>query len=186
MRIFSFQGTKVIELASGGGSRAFDVLEVPASGYLWLSCTRSEFELHLPAIQIALQRLCSLQLEDLHVSDLLNAQLPSRYDFTSLYDVLVFRRLAAGKSEKPEKEAQSQTAARRGGPPILRRIDTSPVGFVVLERVLVSVHPQDCSVRDSYVDRLLAANGSAGAATTGCACGRQPIHWRAWHPQQPG
>jgi Mg2+ and Co2+ transporter CorA len=163
MRIFSFQGTKVIELASGGGSRAFDVLEVPASGYLWLSCTRSEFELHLPSIQIALQRLCSLQLEDLHVSDLLNAQLPSRYDFTSLYDVLVFRRLAAGKSDKPEKEAQNQTAARRGGPPILRRIDTSPVGFVVLERVLLTVHPQDCSVRDSYVDRLLAANGSAPA-----------------------
>jgi Mg2+ and Co2+ transporter CorA len=165
MRIFSFQGAKVTELSSAGGAEMLEALEVPASGYLWLSCTRSDFELHLPAIQGTLQRLCSLQLMDLHVSDLLNAQLPSRYDFTSLYDVLVFRRLAAGKSEKIK---QNEAATRRGGPPILRRIDTSPVGFVVLDRVLLSVHPQDCSVRDSYVDRLLShgsANGTAGSAS---------------------
>jgi Mg2+ and Co2+ transporter CorA len=166
MRIFSFQGTKVTELASAGGSIALDALELPASGYLWLSFTRSEFELQLPAIQSSLQRLCSLQLVDLHVSDLLNAQLPSRYDFTSLYDMLVFRRLAAGK---PEKAEPNLTAMRRGGPPILRRIDTSPVGFVVLDRLLLSVHPQDCSVRDSYVDRLLNANGSPSAASASLA-----------------
>jgi Mg2+ and Co2+ transporter CorA len=169
MRIFSFQGTKVIELALAGGSKALDVLDVPASGYVWLSCTRPEFELHLPAIQSTLQRLCNLQLVDLHVSDLLNAQLPSRYDFTSLYDMLVFRRLAAGKPDKPEVAEQKLNATRRGGPPILRRIDTSPVGFVVLDRLLLSVHPQDCSVRDSYVDRLLTANGKVSAAATSIA-----------------
>ena len=98
MRIFSIQGTKVTELAPSSAVNPFETLSLPASGYLWLSCTRSEFELHLSAIQATLHRLCSLQLVDLHVSDLLNSQLPSRYDFTSLYDVLVFRRLAAGKS----------------------------------------------------------------------------------------
>jgi Mg2+ and Co2+ transporter CorA len=169
MRIFAFQGTKVTELASAGGSIALDALESPASGYLWLSCTRSEFELHLPAIQSALQRLCGLQLVDLHVSDLLNAQLPSRYDFTSLYDMLVFRRLAAGKANSATANAQTLAVAPRGGPPILRRIDTSPVGFVVLDRLLLSVHPQDCSVRDSYVDRLLTANGNASAAAASTA-----------------
>ena len=35
-------------------------------------------------------------LVDLHVSDLLNNQLPSHFDYTSVYDMLVFRRLAAG------------------------------------------------------------------------------------------
>ena len=35
---------------------------------------------------------------DLHVSDLLNNQLPSHYDYTSWYDLLVFRRLAAGRA----------------------------------------------------------------------------------------
>jgi Mg2+ and Co2+ transporter CorA len=169
MRIFSFQGTKVTELASAGGSASLDALEWPASGYLWLSCTRSEFELHLPAIQGVLQRLCGLQLVDLHVSDLFNAQLPSRYDFTSLYDMLVFRRLAASKANSAKANVQTLAVAPRGGPPILRRIDTSPVGFVVLDRLLLSVHPQDCSVRDSYVDRLLTANGNASAAAVSTA-----------------
>jgi Mg2+ and Co2+ transporter CorA len=169
MRIFSFQGAKVTELAYSEGSHSLDALQLPTSGYLWASFSRSEFELHLSAIQRILQRLCSLQLVDLHVSDLLNAQLPSRYDFTSLYDMLVFRRLAAGKADSTRANAQGLAVARRGGPPILRRIDTSPVGFVVLDRLLISVHPQDCAVRDSYVDRLLTANGNVSAATASTA-----------------
>ena len=167
MRIFSIQGTKVTELAPSSAVNPFETLSLPASGYLWLSCTRSEFELHLSAIQATLHRLCSLQLVDLHVSDLLNSQLPSRYDFTSLYDVLVFRRLAAGKADKTDKSAPTEknlTPTRQSGPPILRRIDTSPVGFVVLDKLLLSVHPQDCAVRDSYLDRLLTANGNTSAA----------------------
>jgi Mg2+ and Co2+ transporter CorA len=164
MRIFSFQGAKVTELAYSDGAHSLDALQLPTSGYLWVSFSRSEFELHLPAIQRILQRLCNLQLVDLHVSDLLNAQLPSRYDFTSLYDILVFRRLAAGKADSVAKDAQGLAVAPRGGPPILRRIDTSPVGFVVLDRLLLSVHPQDCSMRDNYVDRLLTANGTPALA----------------------
>jgi magnesium transporter len=36
----------------------------------------------------------------------------------------------------------------------LRTIDTSPVGFAVFDRVLLTVHPADCQVRDFFVDRL--------------------------------
>jgi len=43
---------------------------------------------------------------------------------------------------------------RRGGPPVLRRIDTSPVGFAVFDRVLLTVHPTDCLVRDYFAGRL--------------------------------
>jgi Mg2+ and Co2+ transporter CorA len=111
-----------------------------------------------------LQTLCGVQLLDLHISDLLNQQLPSRYDYTSQYDLLVFRRLATRGDEADAATAgPSQPLGflpARGGPPILRRIDTSPVGFVVLDRVLLSVHPADCSVRDIYAARLLAASGS--------------------------
>jgi Mg2+ and Co2+ transporter CorA len=46
------------------------------------------------------------------------------------------------------------------GPPIMRRIDTSPVGFVVLDRVLLTVHPPECALRDSYAHRLLVAGGN--------------------------
>jgi len=103
-----------------------------------------------------LAALCGVQLVDLHVSDLLNAQLPSHYDYTDQYDLLVFRRLAAARADAPPRAPVD--AGRKGGPPVLHRIDTSAVGFAVFDRVLLSVHPGDCAVRDTYADRLLAAN----------------------------
>ena len=164
MRIFSIQGTKVSESSADTLTPALEGVQLPAQGYLWLACTRLEFEQFHTQIQIVLQRLCGVQLVDLHVSDLLNVQLPSRYDFTSQYDLLVFRRLAASNTENGASAGPGLTTSRRGGPPILRRIDTSPVGFVVFDRVLLSVHPQDLSARDSYAQRLLAAGGSAAQA----------------------
>ena len=156
MRLFTLHSSGVIE------SHALDQLgrgaQAPDSFY-WLSCTRLEFEQQLGQIQATLHTLCGLQLVDLHVSDLLNQQLPSRYDYTSQYDLLVFRRLAAGTGQG-SATPPGQPLARlpsRGGPPILRRIDTSPVGFAVFDQVLLTVHPSDCNVPEAYAAKLLGA-----------------------------
>ena len=122
----------------------------PGSGFVWISCTHQEFEARFADLQVALQAVCGTQLVDLHISDLRNQQLPSRYDYTAQYDLLVFRRLASG-------HVHAAPAPRRGGPPILRRIDTSPVGFAVFDNLLLTVHPADCAVRDAYAARLIAA-----------------------------
>jgi Mg2+ and Co2+ transporter CorA len=37
---------------------------------------------------------------------------------------------------------------------VLKAIDTSPVGFAVFDRVLLTVHPADCLVRDFFAERL--------------------------------
>jgi magnesium transporter len=151
MRIFEISGSQITEhqaLAPMAASGAC------ARGYLWLSLTRDEFRSSLAEVQEVLLSLCDTQLVDLHVADLLNDQLPSRYDYTSQYDLLVFRRLAAANDATP-KGAEPMTA--RAGPPALRRIDTRPVGFAVFDRVLLSVHPKDGAVRDTFVARLLAA-----------------------------
>jgi magnesium transporter len=151
MRLFEITGSQVDEHES------LAPLAVPGacrSGYLWLSLTREEFRASLPDVQGILQSLCGTQLVDLHVSDLLNDQLPSHYDYTSQYDVLVFRRLAAGQGAPKAGEALRPA---RGGPPALRRVDTRPVGFAVFDRVLLSVHPDDGAVRDAYAAKLLAA-----------------------------
>ena len=165
MRIFTIDGPLVAESV---GQDPFVGLRLPERGYLWITCTRATFELMQAPIELALQSLCGAQLLDLHISDLLNQQLPSRYDYTSQYDLLVFRRLATKDAHADAKTAPPvqplSFLPARGGVPILRRIDTSPVGFVVLERVLLSVHPTDCSVRDSYAARLLAASGMAASA----------------------
>ncbi len=131
-------------------------------GFIWIACDRREFELQQANIQATMQQLHGSPLVDLHLADLLNNQLPSHFDYTSQYDILVFRRLAAGHSEtdlaRPSEVLTRPT--RLGGPPILRRIDTSPVGFAVFDRVLLTVHPAGCSVRDQYAARLLAAGSS--------------------------
>ncbi len=162
MRIFSISSSAVVET-----SELPAVL--PESGYVWIACARREFEVMQAQIQASLLSLTGLQLVDLHISDLINNQLPSHYDYTSQYDVLVFRRLAAGNSETDftQPGVPLQRASRsptRGGPPVLKRIDTSPVGFAVFDRILLTVHPTDCSVRDAYAGKLLQAASSESRA----------------------
>ena len=101
------------------------------------------------------------------MTDLLNNQLPSHYDYTSQYDILVFRRLAAGASEtdlsRPGKPLG--TALKRSGPPVLKRIDTSPVGFAVFDQLLLTVHPTGCAVREAYAYKLLNATTAESRAS---------------------
>ena len=134
-------------------------IELPQEGFLWMAFGRREFELLQHQVQDLLDKFCHAQMVDLHVQDVLNNQLPSHYDFTSSYNLMVFRRLAAGHSESDLSRPGEilHRTRERGGPPVLHRIDTSPVAFVVFERILITVHPVDCAVLDSYASRLLSA-----------------------------
>lgn len=137
---------------------------LPASGFLWVTSGRREFEVQLADVQTGLHRLCGASLVDLHVSDLLNSQLPSQFDYTSAYDLLVFRRLAAGSDSNAlfVDDAHGTLASAQAA---LASIDTRAVGFAVFERVLLTVHPADCQVRDYFVDRLSSMNGHASSDT---------------------
>ncbi len=151
MQVFSISGSQVqASLALPG--------QLPEQGFVWIACSRSTLAAELASIQSALERMTGHALVDLHVSDLLNAQLPSHFDFSAQYDLMVFRRLAQRES-KPSP-APGKTWNKRPGPPVLQRIDTSPVGFAVFDRVLLSVHPDDCAVREAYATRLLAGASS--------------------------
>ena len=126
---------------------------MPAQGFLWVTTSRRVFEVRLPEIQQHLAQLDGGALLDLHVTDLLNAQLPSQFDYTSWYDVLVFRRLAAGAGTEHlfiDEDRGTPTSARQA----MAAIDTSPVGFALFDRVLLTVHPADCSVRSFFENRL--------------------------------
>jgi Mg2+ and Co2+ transporter CorA len=123
---------------------------LPATGYLWVASARSAFEGELGVVQASLQAWTGAQLFDLHVADLLNPQLPSAFDYTSAYDLLVFRRLAAGAVAAVDQDGPLS----KGQQDAIDLIDTSPVGFAVFDRVLLTVHPTDCQVREFFASRL--------------------------------
>ncbi len=127
--------------------------DLPSEGFLWIGLPRREFELQLGTLQQRLLRWTGAQLFDLHVSDLMNPQLPSHFDYTSWYDLMVFRRLATMPgSEQYLAEDGPRTAAAANE--ALQAIDTSPVGFAVFDRVLITVHPGECSLRDYFAGKL--------------------------------
>ena len=146
MRVFHISGEQFSELDGLPDA-------LPATGYLWVGSARREFEVQAATLQTALQRWTGGQLVDLHISDLLNNQLPSHFDYTSWYDMLVFRRLAAGEGSAPmflDDHKGTLSTARAA----LQAIDTSPVGFALFDRVLLTVHPTDCLVREFFANRL--------------------------------
>ena len=146
MRVFHIRSDQFTEL---------DELpaQLPATGYLWIGSARREFEVNTPTLQAALQRWTGGQLVDLHISDLLNNQLPSHFDYTSWYDLMVFRRLAPGAGTNG-LFLDDLSGTPSSGKVALASIDTSPVGFAVFDRVLLTVHPTDCTVRDFFANKL--------------------------------
>ena len=121
------------------------MLEHTFPTFTWLSLSRSEFAQATDIVQKRLEALSSVPLVDLHLSDLLNDALPSHFDYTADYDLLVFRRLTVGSAK---------TTAQ------LINIDTAPVAFAVFDKVVLSVHPDDCAVRDAFAERLNATHAS--------------------------
>ena len=90
--------------------------DLPPEGFLWIGLPRREFELQLGTLQQRLLRWTGAQLLDLHVSDLMNPQLPSHFDYTSWYDLMVFRRLATMPgSEQYLSDDSPRTAAAVSG-----------------------------------------------------------------------
>jgi Mg2+ and Co2+ transporter CorA len=159
MRIFHLTAERLEELTELPEA-------MPATGFLWVGSARREFELASGQIQAALQRWNFGALVDLHISDLLNNQLPSHFEDTSWYDLLVFRRLAPGEGNQKRflDDTQGTPLSARDA---LAAIDTSPVGFAVFDRVLVTVHPVDCAVREFFAQRLaMLADGSEPRGST--------------------
>jgi len=146
----------------------------PSDGFLWLALERDSLPQRLDVLQQHLHRLTGLTLLDLHVSDLLNVNLPSHFDYTSNYDMLVFRRLGDDEARAPGVVPAPAVSPAAGNEDrhktalaAARRLRTVPVGFVVFDKLLVSIHPGRCSVLHAYIARLnmLKSREPEGGAT---------------------
>lgn len=142
----------------------------PARGFVWMVLAREELDAARDVLQQAAQRLGGSPLLDLHLKDLGNAAHPSRYDATSVYDLVIFRRLATPDEARAEPDAAPHVTGtdsggnpvapsgtlrprRSAGPPAFQRIASRAVGFALFDHLLISVHPPGCLVARQYLER---------------------------------
>ena len=141
--------------------------QAPSDGFVWLFLDRDELEAHEALLNQAAQQLGGSTLLDLHRQDLRNPAHPSHYDYTSIYDLIIFRRLATQVETQAEVEHEAAVEAYhgqggqprikpRGGLPAFNRISSRAVGFVVFDRLLISVHPRGCYTAKSFIQRSLS------------------------------
>jgi magnesium transporter len=150
----------------------------PADGFTWIFLDRDDFATHRATLQDAAHLLGGSALLDLHCQDLSNANHPSHYDYTSVYDLVIFRRLATQVETRTETEQEAAVEAYhgqggkprirpKGGLPAFNRIRSRAVGFIVFDRLLISVHPRGC-----YAARSL----SSGFWPTPSRASTRPLH----------
>ncbi|MDB5945981.1 MAG: corA [Ramlibacter sp.] len=159
----------IVEFASGTLRFLESVPEkAPADGFVWIYLEREALRTHLRTLQHAAQRLGGSALLDLHIQDLENRAHPSYYDYTSIYDQVVFRRLATSEEVDQELRSEGTEPDPQSALPSFQRIRTRAVGFIVFDRLLITVHPGGCYTARSFVERYLSdAVQSEGLASAG-------------------
>ena len=140
----------------------------PADGFVWVYLDRTDFIRRQDALQDAARRLGGSALLDVHLIDLASDAHPSHYDGTSVYDLVIFRRLATLAEVQRELEhdtaiasyhANGASAHAPGTAPVpqaFARIESRAVGFALFDRLLISVHPGGCYTAVNLIQRLAA------------------------------
>ena len=144
--------------------------------FVWIYLDRDDVATHLLQLQRAAQSLGGSPLLDVHVLDLQNAQHPSHYDYTSIYDMVIFRRLATPVEMHSEAQQEAAVTAYHGQgsshlhkkqQPIIRRIHSKAVGFAVFDRLLISTHTSGCYAARNFVQRYLLDAKNSVELTSG-------------------
>jgi magnesium transporter len=125
----------------------------PKHGFVWIYVERETLDQEIPGLQEAAQRLGGSHVLDLHLQDLGNQAHPSHYDYTSVYDLVIFRRLASEAEVRAESQERHPDDSALGS---FARIRTRAVGFVVFDRLLITVHPAGCFAAHTFIERFLA------------------------------
>ncbi len=160
---------QIIEFTAGSLRFADQLPQTaPADGFVWVYLDRADFIHQQGLLQNAAQRLGGSALLDLHLLDLANDTHPSHYDGTSVYDLVVFRRLATlAEAQRTAEHAAAAASGHRHridagadefgaapAPAAFERIDSRAVGFAVFDRFLISVHPAGCYTAVNLIQRL--------------------------------
>jgi magnesium transporter len=123
---------------------------LPAEGFLWLDATHEEVSADLAAWRNTVERITGVHIYDPHLTDAVNLAHPSYFDSTQDYAMVVFRKLALDGSV----EAADPQQVSRKIPAALTKLATKPVTFMLMDRVLISVHAPHSRTIDTLRNKL--------------------------------
>jgi magnesium transporter len=140
---------------TGGTLRFLDTIPktAPKGGFIWIYVERESLDEEIASLQQAAQSLGGSPVLDLHVKDIGNRAHPSQYDYTSVYDLVIFRRLATDAEVRAESVHAQPALEGPLGP--FSRIRTRAVAFIVFDRLLITVHPAGCFTASTFIERFL-------------------------------
>ena len=135
----------------------FNPAKLPENGFLWLDATHDEVAADPEGWRATVERITGIHLYDLHLIDLLNLKHPSYFDSTHDYALVIFRKLAIAKFSEGEPAAETAKAmsSRRKLPASFEKLATVPVSFILMNRVLITVHAQHSRTIELARNRLL-------------------------------
>lgn len=137
--------------------------EIPTDGFLWLDATHEEVASNTAAWRDTIERITGIHVYDPHLTDATNLSHPSYFDSTQDYALMVFRKLAIGTAP----DNSNETGAKRKLPPVLTKLSTKAVTFLLMHRALVTVHAPGSrtieAVRSRLLEPRLKRDGTANA-----------------------
>ncbi len=143
---------------------------LPSDGFLWLDATHDEVAADPEAWRSTVARISGVQLYDLHLIDIVNLKHPSYFDSTHEYALVVFRKLAFNKNGDNiiTTQVPEPVSKRRKLPAAFEKLATVPVSFILMDRVLITVHAKQSRTIELARNRLLEqatrTNGTSHAS----------------------
>jgi magnesium transporter len=137
--------------------RVEEVDALPPGGWLWIDATISEPA--EPWRDLA-EKITGVRIFDAHMTDAANEFHPSYFDNTRDYEMVIFRGLSA-QAEPADDDKTMRVANGKQfhyGPVNTQpyRVKSAPVTFIVFDRVLITVRPEEAPAIGTVRTRMLS------------------------------
>ena len=137
--------------------RVDEIDVLPPDGWLWIDVAINESG---DAWRDLAEKLTGVRICEAHMTDAANEFHPSYFDNTRDYEMVIFRGLSAqtGPSDDDKTVRAGDGKEFRYGPVNTQpyRVKSTPVTFIVFERVLITVRPDEAPAIGTVRTRLLS------------------------------
>lgn len=116
--------------------------------FIWLDCLRQDIVDQSEQWQNKIYQHTDVLINEFHVADILNIEHPCAFDAMEDYDFLVFRKLVTPDDQILMDHADAEQHVMEFG------LMTTPVNFILTERILVTVRERGNHSIQSYLERL--------------------------------